>query len=250
MEYRLEKEWEFNYLSIYNYKKEGKLSPLIDYIKKIPKDVRSNIAEFGVYKGSQSLGIALLLKEIGLDCKVHGFDSFSGFPPIFSFYDDLKRFEDLFFDKKITEEHFNDILKLQQYKFFFDKIEPSTQNLSTSGDFSDSNYELIKKKINFFNLDNVILHPGVFSHTLGSKVDSLEYVAAIIDCDLHDSYKISLEYIWPRLVSGGLLYLDEYYSLKYPGAKICVDNFLEDKNYELTLFQSDTNFPRCYVKKN
>lgn len=249
MKYKIEKEWEFNYLNIYNYRKVGKLTPLIEHIKKTAKSETFNIAEFGVYKGAQTLGIAMLLKEIGLSGYMHGFDSFSGFPPIFSNYDSLDRFDDQFLDKKIKKDQYDDILKLKEYKFLLSGVEPSTKIISSSGDFSDSNYELIVKKIDFFKLDNIILHPGNFSETLTSNIDKNFYSAAIIDCDLHDSYKISLEYIWPRLLLGGIVYLDEYYSLKFPGAKICVDKFLEDKKYQIDFFQLGESFPRCYIKK-
>ena len=50
--------------------------------------IDGDIVESGVYKGSSLLAMGLLLKEIGSSKKVYGFDSFSGFPPVFHDYDD------------------------------------------------------------------------------------------------------------------------------------------------------------------
>ena len=46
-----------------------------------------------------------------------------------------------------------------------------------------------------------------------------------IDCDLFSGYNIILPYVYPKLSKGGYIHLDEYYSLKFPGAKIAVDDF-------------------------
>ena len=40
-------------------------------------------------------------------------------------------------------------------------------------------------------------------------------------------YKITLQIFWPRLSINGRLFLDEYYSLKFPGARITVNNFIK-----------------------
>ena len=52
--------------------------------------------------------------------------------------------------------------------------------------------------------------------------------SGIIDSDLYNSYKVALKFFWPRLIKGGCLYLDEYFSFKYPGAKIACDEFFNE----------------------
>lgn len=52
-------------------------------------------------------------------------------------------------------------------------------------------------------------------------------MCALMDCDLYQSYITSFNFIWPRLINGGLIYLDEYYSLKFPGARIATNEFIE-----------------------
>jgi hypothetical protein len=76
-------------------------------------------------------------------------------------------------------------------------------------------------------------------------------MAAIVDCDLYESYVIALNFLAPRLVDEGLVYLDEYYSLKFPGAKIATDNFI-GKYCEFALdfdVQEPGDFERWYMHK-
>ena len=91
------------------------------------------------------------------------------------------------------------------------------------------------KKIKFLGLDNIKLIDGDFNNTMSgnSDVKPSKVLAGIIDCDLYSSYLTTLNFIYPKLVSNGLLFLDEYYSLKFPGAKIAVDEFISDKTITL-----------------
>ena len=72
-----------------------------------------------------------------------------------------------------------------------------------------------------------------------------------IDCDLYEPYLECLHSQFKNVVSGGLIVLDEYYSLKYPGARIAVDEFLKTlhaSKYSLRMFKTD-NFERWYIEK-
>ena len=51
-----------------------------------------------------------------------------------------------------------------------------------------------------------------------------------MDCDLYQSYKITLPYVFKNLTKGGYIHLDEYFSFKYPGAKIAIDEFCKKFN--------------------
>jgi hypothetical protein len=47
-----------------------------------------------------------------------------------------------------------------------------------------------------------------------------------MDSDLFQSYAMTLPTLWKHLSPGGCIYLDEYYSLKFPGPRIAVDEFM------------------------
>ena len=50
--------------------------------------------------------------------------------------------------------------------------------------------------------------------------------SANLDCDLYEGYKICLPIVYENLSKSGFIHLDEYFSFKYPGAKIACDEFL------------------------
>ncbi len=99
---------------------------------------------------------------------------------------------------------------------------------------------------------------GSFSETLLNKspthkdLHNLKFSAVMFDCDLYESYNLALDYAWPKLVSGGMMFFDEYYSLKFPGAKISCDNFFRDKKNQITWVKEVdfSGWERNYVIKN
>lgn len=64
--------------------------------------------------------------------------------------------------------------------------------------------------------------PDVFEHQ-----DQRDYRFVHIDVDLHQPILSSLEYFWPKLVKGGVIVVDDYGSLHWPGAKLAVEEFCE-----------------------
>jgi len=84
--------------------------------------------------------------------------------------------------------------------------------------------------------------PGLFVDTM-TKENSIhdEIFSAFIDCDLYDSYTTSLNFLWPKIIKSGVLYADKYYSLKFHGARIAVNNYLEDKKYIKIMYSGDFN---------
>ena len=199
------------------------------------------------------LSIAYLLNELGSDKIVYGFDSFSGFPPIFSKNDHFERFHDLKLKREISDDHYNDILKNQSLlkNVYSKEFESEVSNTSSSGNFGDSNYDTLLKKINYLELDNIILIKGDFEETIQKSHGIEKIMAAVIDCDLYNSYMNAFEFIWPRLCIDGFVHLDEYYSLKFPGGKIATDEFIaSNKDANLVITQSsDLDFKRSYLLK-
>jgi hypothetical protein len=57
--------------------------------------------------------------------------------------------------------------------------------------------------------------------------------------------------LWSNTIKGGIFYLDEYYSLKFPGAKIAVDEFLVGKKFQIINFSGkcDDDFTRNVLVK-
>lgn len=71
------------------------------------------------------------------------------------------------------------------------------------------------------------------------------------DCDLYDRYKIVLPYVFERLVNKGYVHLDEYYSLKFPGARIACDEFCEANNIRpIKQMTPETEIEQWYLGKS
>jgi hypothetical protein len=230
---RLQEDWEFNVLGIYNYRKRAELRNYFDYIAENHDRIDGDILEAGVYKGRSLLATGLLLKELGSDKRVYGFDSFSGFPPIYHQFDELRTFDLLLQEGRISSGHYEKIQRNLNYRSHAlpQAATLRASNVSLSGDFSRVSIEELRKKIDFLGLDNVILVSGPFADTLTEGRSLPERLMAVLmDCDLYESYRVALPFIWNRLAIGGYLYLDEYYSLKFPGARIATDEFFASKD--------------------
>jgi len=84
------------------------------------------------------------------------------------------------------------------------------------------------------------------------EIGPKEIMCGLMDCDLYQSYLETFHFVWPRLSIGGLIYLDEYYSLKFPGARIASDEFIQ-LNPEAVIHQFKTSpgeFERWGIIKN
>lgn len=230
-----------------------------NHIRENINSLNGDIFEFGVYRGSSLIATALLLKSIGSNKHVYGFDSFSGFPVnIYHENDDLNKFSDLtYFEPSI----YNDSLLYQQLRGVNDKDSNSSldvvlNSLGSAGTFSANSFTRVQELIHLLELDNITIIDGSFSDTIPQFVTdnpNLSVSAANIDCDLYQSYCLSLDFISRFLTTNGFVHLDEYYSLKYPGARIAVDEFIKsvpDNTFELCKYHSITGeFPRYALKR-
>ena len=253
---KFDKDFKFNILNIENYKSSKRMVFLKNFFKKNRK-LKGDYFEFGVYQGRSLISVALLFKELGIKKKVYGFDSFGGFPN-YSKFDNFENFFEMFKKKKISKKHYQDILNFKKIKNFLNKSNNSNQkllpkNISSSNNFSDTSIKYLKKKINFLNLNNIILIKGDFNKTVTKFFKNnpdKKVLLANLDCDLYDSYTCALNEIWPKLVKKGIIYLDEYYSLKFPGAKIATDKFCREKKiFPNKIKTPKEDFERWYIKK-
>lgn len=219
------------------------------HIKKNAHKNDGNIFEFGVYKGRSLITAALILKKINSKKKIYGFDSFSGFPSI-SKFDDLKQFQNKKYFSKDFYNEYKNFIKLK--KNLTKKKYLTPKNISTSSSFSDTSYDLIMEKIDYLQLNNLILIKGDFKKTLPAFFNQkkIKISSCNIDCDLYDGYKIILPYVYKNLSKNGYIFLDEYHSLKFPGAKIATDNFCKKNKIKTKKHKTrHLEFERYYLTK-
>tara|TARA_B100000780_G_C20965047_1_gene385280 strand:- start:98 stop:739 length:642 start_codon:yes stop_codon:yes gene_type:complete len=211
--------------------------------------LEGDIFEFGVYKGGGTIAMALQLKILGSSKKIYAFDSFSGFPAYHS-NDEYQAFEtrpDLF--EPELREQARLCKEIAEWRL---GVPASAANISTSGDFSDISREWLENRLNAFGLDNVEIIEGNFKDTIPKFMKTFRgnVFSANIDCDLYDGYLHSLRAIYPIAVKGAMIYLDEYYSLKFPGARIAVNEFINSVEDSVTLLGHEKNdFQRWAIYK-
>lgn len=245
------KEYRLDLLGLEGAHKQS-ISPYrfwYEHVRKNALKDDGDIIEFGVYRGRSLLTAALILKELNSKKKIYGFDTFKGFPSPTKF-DDLIQFNNnKYFGKKIQAE----VKKNFDLKKKITKIEKlNTNNISTSGNFNKTSYEYVMERIKYLKLKNVILIKGNISKTLPKFFDEnkIQISSCNIDTDLYESYKKILPYVYSKLNQKGYIFLDEYYSLKFPGPKIATDEFckklrIKPKKHKVRIGE----FDRYYITK-
>jgi hypothetical protein len=174
-----------------------------------------DVAECGVFQGSTLIPIGLLLRHRGSSKKVLGFDSFEGL-------DDT-----VTLDIGLGGDH---------------------DHRKQVGGFSNTSYENLVRKIQQFKLTNAVsLVKGYFQNSLAKYADR-RFCFVHLDCVIYESYKECLEFFYPRMVTGGVILLDEYTDPPWPGCKRAVDEFLADKPEKLVEIVRDNQI-KHYLRK-
>lgn len=154
--------------------------------------VAGDVVECGVYKGGTLVAMSLWLRRLGSSRVVHGFDSFKGFP-------------------QASAIDFTGGKSAQQSRL------------------GDTTEQVVLKKARRLSVEGkIVLHRGFFEETLSQfSVSSLLLIH--LDCDLYESYQTALQYLWPKLSSGGIVIFDEFADPAWPGARKAIDEFFQDK---------------------
>ena len=127
--------------------------------------LEGNIIELGSYKGGNSILMSQFLKQIKSDKKIFACDTFSGIP----------------------EEDSN------------------VKDVAGRGYFSDTNLDVVKKKLEEYNAFNVELIIGDFRDTLQNLYKE-KFSLVSIDCNIFSSAKLAINFSYPRLVKDGVLF--------------------------------------------
>jgi O-methyltransferase len=78
---------------------------------------------------------------------------------------------------------------------------------------------------------NVRLYPGFFPNTT-CRVRGVAFSFVHIDCDLHQSAVDAIEWFWPRMSEGGILYVDDY-GCEFTGVTEAVNAAFSPEQIEL-----------------
>tara|TARA_X000000950_G_scaffold282549_1_gene381604 strand:- start:902 stop:1675 length:774 start_codon:yes stop_codon:yes gene_type:complete len=145
-------------------------------------------------------------------------------------------------------------LKINQHKKIEFHIFDSFEGLSDIKDEDTNVKKLEKNKINHiqkqFKSDEKFVNEKVLKDfeftrtykgwipTKFNKVEKLKFSFVHIDVDLYEPTLKSLEFFFPKLVSGGVIVCDDYNSLEFNGAKKAWNKFFLDNKVSINFAPS------------
>lgn len=171
-----------------------------------------DFVECGVWKGGNIILLKKLIEKFNLKKNIYGFDTFEG----------------------MVKPGFYDV----NYK-------NKSANPIEIGIAMCSLENVKKNIIKNTNSDNIFLIKGKVENTLRNKNNLPKKISILrLDTDFYESTKIELEILFPRLVKGGILIVDDYGYWK--GAQKAVDEYFG--NYRQFLHYVDHSC-RLLIKK-
>ena len=220
----------------YNIQPSNNICLLINELIRLDKS-KGVYLELGTFRGSTLLSCAEACLSFELNTNLFGLDTFEGFPENLEIhkYDNPKHFLELYKNKLITEAHYKNALQ-------------RTENFNSirhleSEYFKDIDQIFVRVK----NYNNVSLVKSEIKNSENLILDPIKIL--FFDCDLYDSYMDGLNIFYNKVIPGGSIIFDEYYSYKYPGALQAVIDFFKDKDDTLVKYQTQEGFERVMIIK-
>lgn len=242
--------WELEAFGLTNPKKPSRLDRWFEFLAGESKGIAGDVAEFGVFRGASFVPAALILREVAPHKTLYGFDSFAGFPGVEDPRDDLSNFLSLAEEGEISQDHYQKVVRAQEIRGETGNGE-GVRSVSTSSDFSSTSREILDRRVASFDLENLRIIEGFFEDTI-TALDGVPLCGILLDSDLYEGYRLVLNMLSGAVSQGGMVFLDEYFSLKFPGPKRAVDEYLrENPNmWDLQCFlEESTGFERCLLRK-
>jgi O-methyltransferase len=178
------------------------LSQAIEYIYK--KKLEGDFVECGVWRGGNLMLMNKLNDFYSLEKIIYGFDTFEGMTSPNNYDVDYKNIS--------ASSQMNSSLKSKDLKnvHCYSPIEEVINNIK-----------------NYSNINNVKLIKGRVEETLLNQNNLPKKISLLrLDTDFYDSTLIELKLLYPLLVQGGVLIIDDYGHWK--GCKKAVDEYFKN----------------------
>ncbi len=93
------------------------------------------------------------------------------------------------------------------------------------GAFQDTSLEEAKRVVGDYIGNRWVV--GTFPESITDEMRSDNYSVVSIDCDIYQPISDGLNFFWPRLVEGGIIFVHDYSTGHWVGATKAVDEFCE-----------------------
>ncbi len=173
----------------------------------IENKIEGDYVECGVAAGSQIASMGIACKVKGEKRKIWAFDSFEGIP--------MACEKD---DQQPGVQYFSEPLAFVEDK----------DSLLVSSKITVHPLQNVKNNLTSWQLDlnDFVFVKGWFQKTLPHTAEKIDKISILrLDGDLYESTKVCLDYLFPKLVSGGILIIDDW-ALK--GCRVACDEYFGD----------------------
>ena len=168
----------------------------------VENEIDGDIVECGVWRGGSMMAIArTLLQAADRDRTLHLYDTFSGMPPA----TDVDRD---FLDQAAADQLDSQDKQDPKSVWCYSGLDEVKANLSKTS-YPATNLRFVQGKVEDTLLDD-----------LPEKISMLR-----LDTDWYESTKVCLEQLYPRLVPGGILIIDDYGH--WQGCQKAVDEYFQ-----------------------
>ena len=213
----------YNIVKPYTMTSPERIKVLLDALNYVVlNNIPGDYVECGVWKGGSSLAVSLMLEKLSkYNINLWLFDTFSGMSKPTSIDVDNKG--------NTASERLENEDKNTSLVWAYSELDEVKSNMKISK-FPKSNVKYIKGKVE----DTLLMDD------IPEKISILR-----LDTDWYESTKIELEILYPRLVKGGIIIIDDYGHWK--GSKKAVDEYLNKNNINVFLHRIDYT-ARLFVK--
>lgn len=180
----------------------------------INNNIKGSIVECGVWKGGSIMAVLKTLNRLKVDNRsIYLYDTFEGMS------------EPIEIDKSIRGE--SAIKAFEEKNKIWNKIECLSPIEEVKKNIYATEYN--KSKINFIK--------GKVEETISNEERPENIALLRLDTDWYESTKHELEYLFPQLVKGGVLIIDDYGH--WEGCKKAVDEYFKENNIKMYLSRID-----------
>lgn len=156
----------------------------------ILENIEGDFVECGVAAGAQIGAMQCAIKQNNANRRIFAFDSYEGIPMAGEF----------------------DAEQAGIGEITHDKYAPLEQRLVSSG-VTVHSLENVIDNFKYIGLptDNIVFVKGWFQNTLPTIKDEIEKISLLrLDGDLYESTYVCLEHLYPKVVKGGIVIIDDY----------------------------------------
>jgi O-methyltransferase len=181
----------------------------------VTNNIAGDFVECGVWRGGSTMAAALTLKDMHDDQRnLYLYDTFEGMS--------APTDDDITFDGQSAEKVFND-RKLSQ----------------DSSEWCKSTLDEVKEGMAKTNypIDKTYYIKGKVEETIPREMPANAVSILRLDTDFYESTRHELRHLFPRLVKGGVLIIDDYGH--WEGSKKAVDEYIAENKLQLLLNRVD-----------